>query len=88
MLLRSTRDWGVFVRARREEQGLTQQQLAAISGVSREWLGRLEAGAPRLHFGRVLDVVTALGYACRLEPGTTETAPLDDVIADAFRTGL
>jgi transcriptional regulator with XRE-family HTH domain len=54
---------GAAVRTERHRRGLSQAALAAGVGVSREWLVRLEAGAPRLEAEKVLGVLNALEIA-------------------------
>ncbi|TCO35813.1 helix-turn-helix protein [Kribbella steppae] len=54
---------GAAVRAERRRRGLSQAALAAQAGVSREWLSRLENGAPRLEADKVLTIMGVLGFA-------------------------
>jgi transcriptional regulator with XRE-family HTH domain len=54
---------GAAVRAERLRRGLSQGSVAASAGVSREWLGRLEKGAPRLEADKVLSVLNTLDIA-------------------------
>lgn len=66
----------MVVRDARLTQGLTQQDLAQVAGVSRQWIVALEKGAPRAEIGRVLEVLRALGlttYAgiAKTEPTVT-----------------
>ncbi|WP_422880331.1 helix-turn-helix domain-containing protein [Microbacterium gawkjiense] len=49
-----------MVAARRKRRGLTQQQLADATGVSRGWLARFETGVPGATLHRVLRVIEAL----------------------------
>lgn len=60
MRVSTTRELGAYVRGERHAQGLTQAKLAALSGVSRDWLIRLEAGERRLEVGLVFDVLNSL----------------------------
>ena len=53
---------GTIIRERREELGLTQSRLAHLSGLSRQTLVGLEAGAlSDLGFNRVAHVLSVLG---------------------------
>jgi transcriptional regulator with XRE-family HTH domain len=53
---------GTTIRERREALGLTQSRLAQLSGLSRQTLGGLEAGAlSDLGFNRVAQVLAVLG---------------------------
>ncbi|MFP5387560.1 MAG: helix-turn-helix domain-containing protein [Bacteriovoracia bacterium] len=49
-----------FVRNRRKERGLTQEQLAKTSGVGLAFLKRLEGGDENLHLAKVLQVLRHL----------------------------
>jgi transcriptional regulator with XRE-family HTH domain len=54
---------GAAVRAERKRRRQSQAQLAAEAGVSREWLSRLENGAPRLEADKVLHVLSVVGIS-------------------------
>ncbi|MFI6831355.1 helix-turn-helix domain-containing protein [Kribbella sp. NPDC050241] len=56
-------DLGAAVRAERRRRQLSQAALAAQAGVSREWLSRLENGAPRLEADKVISVLRILGFS-------------------------
>lgn len=68
---------GIAVRRARVRKSWTQTELADTAGVSREWVSRLESGAPRLEFDKVLRAMAALGL--RLEAPEDETASPADV---------
>lgn len=51
---------GAAVRAERKRRGLTQATVAEQAEVSREWLSRLENGAPRLEVDKVLRTLDVL----------------------------
>ncbi|WP_350278876.1 helix-turn-helix domain-containing protein [Kribbella sp. HUAS MG21] len=77
---------GATVRDARVRQGLTQAELARRAGVSREWLVRLERGAPRLELQLVLDTLAAVGLtltaaASHLED-TQHKARWNDVLSE------
>lgn len=57
---------GGFIRASRKEKGLTQQDLADLAGVSDRFLRELEKGKPSAEIGRVIAVLSTLGFD--LEP--------------------
>jgi len=61
-------DLAQLLRQTRKAQGLTQIELAAISGVGQRFLSELENGKPTLEIGRILRVAAALGLQLRLEP--------------------
>ncbi len=68
MKLNAMRDLGALVRSERRDQGLTQAELAALVGVGREWVVRLEGGSPRLEVQKVLDALSALGLVLEVTP--------------------
>ncbi len=52
---------GRMIRRRRCELGYTQEQVAAMMGVSPRLVGELERGRPTVAFGTVLAAATGLG---------------------------
>lgn len=52
---------GRAIRTRRRELGLTQEDLAALAGVSPRFLGALEHGKPTVRLSTLLMVTRALG---------------------------
>lgn len=54
---------GAIIRARRQDRGLSQQSLAASTGVSRKFLIDLEAGHERAELGKTLAILAALGLS-------------------------
>lgn len=52
---------GKIVRKARKEQGLTQSQLVAVSGVGIRFLRELEKGKESCHMGKALNVLIMLG---------------------------
>lgn len=59
---------GAALRNARIEAGLTQDELGARAGVSRQLVSRVESGSPRGEIGRVAQVAAALGYRLTVEP--------------------
>lgn len=47
--------------ARRKEQGLTQEQLAVLAGVSKPTLNRFEQGNTSITLSNALKILSALG---------------------------
>lgn len=62
--------WGAYVRLRRTELGLRQDELAALAGVSTRFVHTLEQSKPSLRLDKVLAVFRQLGLDLVLEPGT------------------
>jgi y4mF family transcriptional regulator len=52
---------GVLIRAERKTQGLTQEQLAALSGVGIRFVRELELGKESCRLGLTLAVMKTLG---------------------------
>lgn len=61
LTVRNARDMGSFIAAERRRQGLTQAELAGLSGVGVTFLSQLENGKPTAEIGKALDVVATLG---------------------------
>jgi HTH-type transcriptional regulator / antitoxin HipB len=61
MDVRTPRDIGGLIRARRRALGLDQRTLASRVGVSRLWLGEVERGKPGASLALVLRTLAALG---------------------------
>jgi len=85
---RTARALGAAVKARRQELGWSQAQLAEQLGVQRQWVIRLEAGGEGAELGTVLRALTALGLSIAIgsEPGSASegsapAANLDEVFA-------
>lgn len=61
LTVRNARDMGSLIAAERRRQGLTQAELAGLSGVGVTFLSQLENGKPTAEIGKTLDVVATLG---------------------------
>lgn len=61
---------GGIVRKNRKEQGLTQAQLAALSGVGVRFVRELELGKASCQIGKVLTVVAMLGIDLKIDGET------------------
>ena len=90
MIIRSTKDLGAAVKARRKGLGIDQGSLAAKVGVSRQWIGGLEQGKAGAELGLVLRTLKALDMPLSLgDPltgGPTDSASIDiDAIIDRAR---
>jgi HTH-type transcriptional regulator/antitoxin HipB len=55
------------LRTRRRALGLTQEQLAELSGVSPRFIGALERGKPSVRLDHVSAVASTLGLALRVD---------------------
>lgn len=54
---------GALIRAERKKQGLTQEQLAALSGVGIRFVRELELGKDSCRVGLMLTVMKTLGLS-------------------------
>lgn len=52
---------GAIIKQTRKEQGLTQQQLAAMTGVGVRFVRELEQGKASCQIGKALTIITMLG---------------------------
>jgi y4mF family transcriptional regulator len=86
MKINDSKDLGAAIRARRKQLGLTQSELASVSGCSLTFLSDLERGKPTAELGKAILVVSMLGvdmlfeqrgaYSInRKESGTTSEVP-------------
>jgi len=57
------------VRARREELGLRQSELAELAGCSQRFIHTVEHGKGTLRLDKILDVLRVLGLGLQLVPG-------------------
>lgn len=62
---------GSWVRKERKAQGLTQVELAGLSGVGTRFVHDLERGKASVHLGKTLDLLQTLGLHLNLS-GLTE----------------
>jgi len=58
---------GETVRKARKDQGLTQEQLAAVCGVGIRFVRELERGKESCHLGKSLKVLRMLGMNISVE---------------------
>lgn len=58
---------GTTLRRRRKELGLTQQDLADLSGASPRFIHDLENGKPTVRLDRLVEVAETLGLALTLQ---------------------
>ena len=59
----TSRNLGDLIRDERKAQGLTQEQLAGLTGVGVRFVRELEAGKESCQLGRALQVAAALGLS-------------------------
>jgi HTH-type transcriptional regulator/antitoxin HipB len=84
MIIRSPKELGAAVRARRKTLGLDQAAVADRVGVSRQWIGSLEQGKAGAELGLVLRTLKALDIPLSLGddlPGSSATISCVDIDA-------
>lgn len=59
--IKDTKSLGMLIRQERNQQGLTQEQLAGVIGVGVRFLRELEAGKESCQIGRAMQVLAGLG---------------------------
>ena len=75
VVIYETTDIGTLVRRKRIEQGLTQSQLAGISGKGTRFISELENGKHTMQIGKVIDILHVLGLDISVyERGTLHEA--------------
>ena len=61
MEIKDAKTFGAAIRVCRKQQGITQQQLAAVANTSPRFIGALENGKTTAHLERALRVAWMLG---------------------------
>lgn len=80
MQIRTSRDIGSLIRARRSGLGWDQQTFADRIGVSRLWVGEIERGKPGAKLDLILRALAALDVTLRADdPGQ---APGPTIVRD------
>lgn len=59
--INTTNDLAIIVRHARKKQGLSQTELAGMSGVGRRLISEIERGKPTAQVSKVLLVLNVLG---------------------------
>jgi len=57
----NSKELGLIIRKKRKEQGLTQEDLAGITGTGIRFISELERGKETAHLGKVIHVISSLG---------------------------
>jgi y4mF family transcriptional regulator len=90
MKVLTVRDIAAVARNRRKQLGFSQAELAAQTGVGREWVSEFEKGKSSVEVGHVVRVLRTLGLSIELQP---EITPIDqgvnelEMILDSTRRG-
>ncbi len=76
--INSVSDFGALVRLHRLKQGITQADLAALSGVGIRFISDLGNGKPTIALGKALKVAYGLGLEMQVATrGWTQKRPGD-----------
>jgi HTH-type transcriptional regulator/antitoxin HipB len=67
-IARSAHQVGRLIQRFRHERGLTQTQLAQLSGLRQEMISKIETGRGGVKLSTIFDVLAALGLEMTLEP--------------------
>ena len=71
MRVSTTGDLGALVRQKRQDQGLTQAELAERIGTTRQWVSQFESGTLNPRVGLVLAALTALDLDIDVRSGAS-----------------
>ena len=72
--IKNSKELGSLIRTERKNQGLTQDQLAALAGVGVRFVRELEHGKENCRIGLAFQVMTTLGLS--LTVGNREDRPV------------
>jgi y4mF family transcriptional regulator len=67
MKIENTEQLGQLIRAQRKKLGVTQKELAMVSGTGLRFIIELEKGKPTCQLGKALQVTKALGLTFNAE---------------------
>lgn len=67
-LIRNTKDLGAAISARRKQKGLTQTDLAELTGTSLRLVSELERGVRAANVAKVLLICARLGLDLEVTP--------------------
>jgi HTH-type transcriptional regulator/antitoxin HipB len=88
MLIKSPMELAQLVRDQRKRRRLSQQRLAELIGVSRQWVIALEQGKPTAELGLVLQALSAVGLRVdvrdRSDAANGEAAALSDATSQVL----
>lgn len=69
----NARDAGAVLRTARLAKGWTQSDLAAMLGVTRQWVASVETGAPTARLGLVIDALRCVDVQLVALPDDSQT---------------
>lgn len=78
-LARTPQQIGKALRAARREKGLTQSELAALSGQRQELISKIESGSAGTAIGAICALLAALGLEFAVRPRSTAAPDIEDI---------
>jgi HTH-type transcriptional regulator/antitoxin HipB len=81
MTVHATADVAAAVRGRRLDRGLSQSELATLSGISRKWISEFEGGKATAEFALVIRILEALGLSLSLSEDSNATGTVSAAAA-------
>ena len=78
MVITTAEDIGAVLRKARVAKGMTQQEVAAMLGVTRQWVASVEAGAPTARLGLVIDALRCVDQL--IETRSDDSQALVDIV--------
>lgn len=79
VVVTTVEDIGAVLRRARKAKGFTQQQLADLLGVTRQWVAAVEAGAPTARLGLVIDALRCVDVL--LETRADDSQSVLDIVS-------
>lgn len=76
---RTPKQIGNALRAARRSKGLTQSELAALSGQRQELISRIESGSPGTAISAICALLAALGLEFAVGPRSAAAPDIEDI---------
>lgn len=81
MLARSPRQMGQIIQRQRKALGMSQTELAALTGVRQERISRIESGHDGAKIATICDLLAALGLEMTVGPRSkSSSADVRDIV--------
>jgi len=81
--IKTPKDLGQCVRARRKARDITLERLAGLSNVSTKFLSEFERGKETAEIGKILKVLNVLGLETVIQPRTIHAGGRTPTAAEA-----
>lgn len=76
---RTPQQIGTALRAVRRSKGLTQSQLASLSGQRQELISKIESGSPGTSISAICALLAALGIEFAVRPRSAGAPGIEDI---------